>query len=191
MPLPDHRPRPASRPARPHRRRTCRRHPPSSRCGTSSTGCSGSCPANAAADVRDLLAGKPKLFSDAARLLALALTEDDENSPRPPAGLALALWREALAAGLPADAYVGWGSFAFADRVDDRDWLELTQSSCAVPPDLLRRGGSYASVGSSADSTRRPRSTNPQPDATTEETIRRATHPFSEGWALRRLSVPA
>ncbi|HWA54305.1 MAG TPA: hypothetical protein VG816_09060 [Solirubrobacterales bacterium] len=90
-------------------------------------------PGYAAADVCDLLADKPELFSEAARSLALALTEDDENSSGPPAGPALALWREALAAGLPADAYAGWGSFAFADRVDDRDWLELTLRTAAVP----------------------------------------------------------
>jgi hypothetical protein len=86
-------------------------------------------PGYAAADVRDLLADKPELFSDAARSLALALTEDDENSPGP----ALALWREALAAGLPADAYAGWGSFAFADKVGDHDWLELTLRTAAIP----------------------------------------------------------
>lgn len=90
-------------------------------------------PGYAAADVCDLLADKPELFSDAARSLALALTEDDENSPGLSPGPALALWREALAAGLPADAFAGWGWFVVADRVDDDDWLKLTLRTAALP----------------------------------------------------------
>jgi len=91
-------------------------------------------PGYAAPDVRDLLADNPELFSDAARSLALALNEDDEDdSPGPPARPALALWREALDTALPAAAYGGWGSFAFAERVDDEDWLELSLLTAAIP----------------------------------------------------------
>ena len=90
-------------------------------------------PSYTPAHVRELLADDPELFSEAARSLALALTEDDEDSSGPPAGPALALWREALEAGLPADAYAGWGSFAFADKVSDDDWLELTLRTAAIP----------------------------------------------------------
>jgi hypothetical protein len=91
-------------------------------------------PEYTAPDVRDLLADKPELFSDAARSLALALSEGDEDDPPgPPVGPALALWREALNAALPADAYAGWGSFAFADTVEDADWLELTLRTAAIP----------------------------------------------------------
>jgi hypothetical protein len=89
-------------------------------------------PGYAAADVRDLLADKPELFSDTARSLALALNENDE-SPGPPPGPALALWREVLAAGLPADAYAGWGWFVIVDKIDDHEWLELTLRTAALP----------------------------------------------------------
>jgi hypothetical protein len=85
------------------------------------------------ADVCDLLAGRPERFSEAARSLALALGEADGDTPGPPAGPALALWRAALAAGLPAEAYSGWGTFALAEAVDQGDWLELTLHTAALP----------------------------------------------------------
>ncbi|MBS1678031.1 MAG: hypothetical protein JST08_11660 [Actinobacteria bacterium] len=92
-------------------------------------------PGYAPANVCDLLAGKPSLFSDAARLLAVSLAEDDEDSPGPPPppGPVLAFWREALDGGLPADAYAGWGWFVIAGSVDDDDWLELILRTAAIP----------------------------------------------------------
>lgn len=86
----------------------------------------------APADVCALLKDKPDLFSEAARSLALALTEGDEDSPGPPPGPALVLWREALEADLPAAAYSGWGFFARAANIKDQDWLELTLRTAAM-----------------------------------------------------------
>lgn len=84
------------------------------------------------ADVCELLKDKPDLFSEAARSLALALAEEDDDSAGPPPAPALALWREALDADLPAAAYAGWGFFAHAANVQDQDWLELTLRTAAI-----------------------------------------------------------
>lgn len=82
-----------------------------------------------AADVADILAGYPELFSEAARTLAIELRELD--GPSPELDRATDLWREALARELPAEAYGGWGWFAINEHLDGTTWLDLTLQTAA------------------------------------------------------------
>lgn len=76
------------------------------------------------ADVAEILAGYPQLFSEAARTLGIELRELD--GPSAELDRATDLWLEALARELPAEAYGGWGWFAINDHLEDSTWLDLT-----------------------------------------------------------------
>ncbi|MFD8005259.1 hypothetical protein [Streptomyces mirabilis] len=49
---------------------------------------------------------------------------------------AAVIWRAALDVRLPAAALRGVGHFAFADRLDQDAWLELTAATLTQQPDL-------------------------------------------------------
>ncbi|MFF0018734.1 hypothetical protein [Streptomyces sp. NPDC005374] len=66
--------------------------------------------------------------------LAQAVIHCDQASPWPER--AAALWRSALEAQVEPAALTGAGRFAYADRLDDAAWLELTARTVARQPDL-------------------------------------------------------
>jgi hypothetical protein len=81
------------------------------------------------ADVADILAGHPALFSEAARTLGIELRELD--GPSAELDRAIDLWREALGRELPAEAYGGWGWFSINEHLDDSTWLNLSLQTAA------------------------------------------------------------
>ncbi|WP_406120308.1 hypothetical protein OIE52_51085 [Streptomyces canus] len=66
--------------------------------------------------------------------LAGAVIGCEEPSPWPER--ATALWRGALEAQLVPAALTGTGRFAYADRLDDITWLELTARTVAQQPEV-------------------------------------------------------
>ncbi len=81
------------------------------------------------ADVGDILAGYPELFSEAGRTLGIELRELE--GPSAELDRAIDLWREALDRELPAGAYSGWGWFAINEHLEDSTWLDLTLQTAA------------------------------------------------------------
>lgn len=78
--------------------------------------------------------GGPQAVSELLCRLAQAVIGCEEASPWPER--AAALWRSALEAQLEPAALTGAGRFAYADRLDDAAWLELTARTVARQPDL-------------------------------------------------------
>jgi hypothetical protein len=78
--------------------------------------------------------GGPQAVSEVLCRIAGALIHCEETSPWPER--AAALWRSALDAQLEPAALTGAGRFAYADRLDDRTWLELTAPTVALQPAL-------------------------------------------------------
>ncbi|XUZ26872.1 hypothetical protein ACQVDT_18755 [Streptomyces sp. RMIT01] len=78
--------------------------------------------------------GGPQAVSEVLCRIAGALIQCEETSPWPER--AAALWRSALDAQLEPAALTGAGRFAYADRLDDRTWLELTALTVALQPAL-------------------------------------------------------
>jgi len=77
-------------------------------------------------------AGGPQAVSELLSRLAQAVIRCEETSPWPER--AAALWRFALEAQLEPAALTGAGRFAYADRLDDAVWLELTARTVAQQP---------------------------------------------------------
>ncbi|MFD8079802.1 hypothetical protein ACFV3E_45270 [Streptomyces sp. NPDC059718] len=77
--------------------------------------------------------GGPQAVSELLSRLAGALIHCEETSPWPER--AAALWRSALETQLEPAALTGAGRFAYADRLDDGTWLELTRT-VALQPEL-------------------------------------------------------
>lgn len=79
-------------------------------------------------------AGGPQAVSELLSRLAQAVIPCEETSPWPER--AAALWRCALEAQLEPAALTGAGRFAYADRLDDAVWLELTARTVARQPEV-------------------------------------------------------
>ncbi|RSM99054.1 hypothetical protein [Streptomyces sp. WAC 01420] len=79
-------------------------------------------------------AGGPQAVSELLSRLAQAVIRCEEASPWPEQ--AAALWRCALEAQLEPAALTGAGRFAYADRLDDAVWLELTARTVARQPEV-------------------------------------------------------
>ncbi|KUM68157.1 hypothetical protein AQI84_39165 [Streptomyces griseorubiginosus] len=78
--------------------------------------------------------GGPQAVSELLSRLAQAVIRCEETSPWPER--AAALWRCALEAQLEPAALIGAGRFAYADRLDDAIWLELTARTVARQPEV-------------------------------------------------------
>jgi hypothetical protein len=78
--------------------------------------------------------GGPEAVSELLSRLAGAVIRCEEASPWPEH--AAALWRSVLEARLEPAALTGAGQFAYADRLDDAVWLELTARTVARQPKL-------------------------------------------------------
>ncbi|MFJ3692144.1 hypothetical protein ACIPWB_31050 [[Kitasatospora] papulosa] len=76
----------------------------------------------------------PQAVSELLSRLAQAVIGCEETSPWPER--AAALWRCALEAQLEPAALTGAGRFAYADRLDDAVWLELTARTVARQPEV-------------------------------------------------------
>ncbi|MEU9712583.1 hypothetical protein AB0E21_28835 [Streptomyces sp. NPDC047967] len=76
----------------------------------------------------------PQAVSELLSRLAQAVIRCEETSPWPER--AAALWRCALEAQLEPAALIGAGRFAYADRLDDAVWLELTARTVARQPEV-------------------------------------------------------
>ncbi|MGA5444311.1 hypothetical protein ACPCKW_33105 [Streptomyces griseoincarnatus] len=79
-------------------------------------------------------ASGPQAVSELLSRLAQAVIRCEETSPWPER--AAALWRFALDAQLEPVALTGAGRFAYADRLDDAVWLELTARTVARQPEV-------------------------------------------------------
>ncbi len=79
-------------------------------------------------------AGGPQAVSELLSRLAQAVIRCEETSPWPEQ--AAALWRCALEAQLEPAALTGAGRFAYADRLDDAAWLDLTARTVARQPEV-------------------------------------------------------
>ncbi|GHH27173.1 hypothetical protein [Streptomyces lanatus] len=78
--------------------------------------------------------GGPQAVSELLSRLAQAVIRCAETSPWPER--ATALWRCALDTQLEPAALTGAGRFAYADRLDDAAWLELTARTVARQPEV-------------------------------------------------------
>ncbi|NEE23015.1 hypothetical protein G3M58_93270 [Streptomyces sp. SID7499] len=76
----------------------------------------------------------PQAVSELLSRLAQAVIRCEETSPWPEQ--AAALWRCALEAQLEPAALTGAGRFAYADRLDDAAWLDLTARTVARQPEV-------------------------------------------------------
>ncbi|MGA6172577.1 hypothetical protein ACPEIF_20305 [Streptomyces sp. NPDC012600] len=76
--------------------------------------------------------GGPQAVSELLSRLAQAVIRCEETSPWPER--AAALWRCALEAQLEPAALTGAGRFAYADRLDDAIWLDLTARTVTSQP---------------------------------------------------------
>ncbi|MGI5262269.1 hypothetical protein [Streptomyces angustmyceticus] len=79
-------------------------------------------------------AGGPQAVSELLSRLAQAVIRCEETSPWPER--AAALWRRALEAQLEPAALTGAGRFAYADRLDDAAWLDLTARTVTRQPEV-------------------------------------------------------